>query len=335
MSKMCIIDFNDTASEHTESKENNTMANLPKIALGAWAWGNDGTFGDTFTAEKLRPVFDSAMANGLNLWDTAYAYGMGTSEKILAGFIKGLDRDKILISDKFTPQCADTASPTAMKDMIEMQLGLMELDRFDIYWIHNVVDAPKWTEELAKYYEGKDNVPLFGVSNHNLAEIKQAADILNAHGLKLSAVQNHYSLINRSSEDSGILGYCKENDITFFSYMVLEQGALSGKYDTAHPMPEGSARAKAYNPVLDKLEVLNAELKNLADKYNVGTAQIPVAWAISKGTLPIIGVTESRHVEDAAKAANISLSAEDTAELERIADTLGINAVRFWEKEMK
>ena len=310
------------------------MRNLPKIALGAWAWGNDGTFGGDITAESLRPIFDTAMANGLNLWDTAYAYGMGTSEKVLAGFLKGLERNAYLVSDKFTPQCAN-GKPTAMADMIEMQLQLMDLDRFDIYWIHNVWDAPHWTEELAKYFEGKDNVPLLGVSNHNLAEIKQANEILKSHGLKLSAVQNHYSLINRSSEDSGILDYCRENDITFFAYMVLEQGALSGKYDTSHPMPEGSARAETYNPVLDKLEVLNAELKKLADKYNVGPAQIPVAWAIAKGTLPIIGVTKTGHVEDAVKAANVALTAEETAELERVADSLELNVIRFWEKEMK
>ena len=311
------------------------MTKLPKIALGAWAWGNDGTFGSNFTSESLKPIFDTAMKNGLNLWDTAYAYGMGTSEKVLSGFLKGLPRDSYLISDKFTPQCADPESDTAMKDMIEMQLKLMDLDKFDIYWIHNVWDAPKWTEELAKYFEGKTEVPLIGVSNHNLAEIKQADAILKSHGLKLSAVQNHYSLINRSSEDSGILEYCKKNDITFFSYMVLEQGALSGKYDTKHPMPEGSARAEAYNPVLDKLEILNAELKKLADRYNVGVAQIPVAWAISKGTLPIIGVTKENQVLDAVKAANISLTEEETKELEKVADSLKLNVIRFWEKEMK
>ena len=316
-------------------KEDNTMTNLPKIALGAWAWGNDGTFGGSLTADTLRPIFDKAMENGLNLWDTAYAYGMGTSEKVLAGFVKDLPRDSFMISDKFTPQCADASSPTAMKDMIEMQLKLMALDRFDIYWIHNVWYAPKWTEELARYFEGKDNVPMIGVSNHNLAEIKQAAEILNAHGLKLSAVQNHYSLINRSSEESGILDYCKENDITFFSYMVLEQGALSGKYDTAHHMPAGSARADSYNPILDKLEVMNKALGRIADKYGVGIAQVPVAWAIAKGTLPIIGVTKVSHVEDAVKAANITLTADAVAELESVADGLGLNVIRFWEKEMK
>ena len=311
------------------------MANLPKIALGAWAWGNDGTFGNNLTAESLKPIFDTAMENGLNLWDTAYAYGMGTSEKVLAGFLKGLPRESYLISDKFTPQCADVSSASAMKDMIEMQLDLMDLDRFDVYWIHNVSGAPKWTEELAKYFEGKDNVPLLGVSNHNLSEIKQANEILKAHGLKLSAVQNHYSLINRSSEDSGILDYCKENDIHFFAYMVLEQGALSGKYDTKHPMPEGSARAETYNPVLDKLEILNEELKKLADKYGVGMAQIPVAWAIAKGTLPIIGVTKENQVLDAVKAADISLTDEEVSSLEKTADSLELNVIRFWEKEMK
>ncbi len=239
------------------------MHNLPKIALGAWAWGNDGTFGGNLTADALRPIFEAGMANGLNLWDTAYAYGMGTSEKVLAGFLKGLPRESYLVSDKFTPQCASD-SPTAMADMIGMQLKLMELDRFDIYWIHNVWGAPHWTEEAAKYFEGRQDAPMIGVSNHNLAEIKQADEILKAHGLRLSAVQNHYSLINRSSEDSGILDYCKENGIVFFSYMVLEQGALSGKYDTQHPMPEGSDRAANYNPVLGKLETLNAAMKKLA-----------------------------------------------------------------------
>ncbi len=86
---------------------------------------------------------------------------------------------------------------------------------------------------------------------------------------------------------------------------------------------------------MDKLEILNAELKRLADKYHVGTAQIPVAWAIAKGTLPIIGVTKTSHVDDAVKAVNISLTEEETTGLEKLADSLGINVIRFWEKVME
>nr|WP_294487939.1 aldo/keto reductase [uncultured Ruminococcus sp.] len=77
----------------------NFKADCYKLALGAWAWGNDGTFGGSLNADSLRPIFDKAMENGLNLWDTAYAYGMGTSEKVLAGFLKGLPRESYIISD--------------------------------------------------------------------------------------------------------------------------------------------------------------------------------------------------------------------------------------------
>ena len=83
------------------------------------------------------------------------------------------------------------------------------------------------------------------------------------------------------------------------------------------------------------LEILNAAMKKLADKYHVAIAQIPVAWAIAKGTLPIIGVTKENQVLDAAKAASITLTAEETAELESVADSLELNVIRFWEKEMK
>lgn len=309
---------------------------LPKIALGAWAWGNDGTFGNGLAEDELKAVFDAAMANGLNLWDTAYAYGMGTSEKVLAGFLRNLPSDSYIVSDKFTPQCVeDKESPSAMDDMIRMQESFFSGRHFDIYWIHNTTDAPKWTEALASYYEGKADVPMLGVSNHDLEEIKEAKAILEHLGLKLSAVQNHFSLLNRSSETSGILDFCRENDITFFSYMVLEQGALTGKYDTAHPMPEGSARAEVYNPLLPSIEKLNAVIGKIAEAHGVDTAQIPVSWAIAKGTLPIIGVTKTKHVEDAVKAMNITLSEDEVREIEDTASSLNLNTIRFWEKEMR
>ena len=85
-------------------------------------------------------------------------------------------------------------------------------------------------------------IKTIGVSNHNLVEIKRANEILAAEGLKISAVQNHYSLLHRSSERAGILDYCKENGITFYSYMVLEQGALTGRYHETNPFPEGTGR---------------------------------------------------------------------------------------------
>ena len=307
---------------------------LPKIALGAWAWGNDGTFGGKLTDADLRPVFDAAMKAGLNLWDTAYAYGMGTSEKILGEFLRTVPRDSYLISDKFTPQCADPNAENAVVALYETSAKLLGTDYTDIYWIHNPVGAPEWTRKLIPLAKtGK--IGRIGLSNHNLAEIKEAAAILGAEGLKIAAIQNHYSLLNRSSETSGILDYCRENDITFFSYMVLEQGALSGKYDTRHPFPADSDRGAVYNPMLPQLEKLNTGLKEIADRHGVAIAQLPVAWAIAKGTLPIIGVTKVYQVEDAAKAAALELSADEIETMERLASETPLNVIRYWEKEMK
>lgn len=309
--------------------------NMPKIALGAWAWGNDGTFGDEHSKGELREVFDAAMAEGLNLWDTAYVYGMGRAEEILADFLRDLPEDSYILSDKFTPRCADMASASPLVDMLEQQLVRMKQDRFDIYWIHNASDAPRWTTELAEYLDGRENLPLIGVSNHNLEEIREAEKILEGHGLRLSAVQNHYSLLNRFSEEAGILEYCREKGLQFFSYMVLEQGALSGRYDAQHLMPEDSARGKVYNPMMTELEKLTGLIREIAGAHQVNPAQIPVAWAIGKGTVPIIGVTKPSHVKDAASAANLHLSETEMNELEKTAGTLQLDVNRFWERQMK
>ena len=308
--------------------------NLPEIALGAWAWGNDGTFGNEHNTEELRPIYDKAMELGLNLWDTAFAYGMGKSEEVLGEFLKSSKREDYIISTKFTPQCADNAAENAVTAMYENSARTLGIEDIDIFWIHNPVGAPGWTEKLTETAKEK-NIGMIGVSNHNLAEIKQAKEILEGSGLKLGAVQNHYSLLNRSSEDSGILDFCLENDIVFFSYMVLEQGALSGKYDTKHPFPEGSDRAQAYGDSLAEIEELNGALSVIAENHDAKIAQLPIAWAVAKGTLPIVGATKVHHVEDAADALKIKLDDDEIKTMEELADKANVNTIRYWEKEME
>lgn len=308
--------------------------NLPKIALGAWAWGNDGTFGNEHKIEDLKPIYDKSMELGLNLWDTAYVYGMGKSEEVLGEFLKTSNREDFVISTKFTPQLAEMFEANEVTSMYENSAKILGVEDIDIFWIHNPVGAPEWTKKLVETAKEHD-IKMIGVSNHNLAEIKEANEILKEAGLKLGAVQNHYSLLNRSSEDSGILEYCKENDIIFFSYMVLEQGALSGKYDTAHPFPEGSDRANAYGGSLAEIEELNKAIADIAENHNAKVAQLPIAWAIAKGTLPIVGATKVHHVEDAADAVNIELSDDEIKTMEELADKANVNTIRIWEKEMK
>lgn len=309
----------------------------PKLALGAWSWGTgnaggDAVFGNHFSEEDLKPVFDKALECELNLWDTAPVYGDGSSEKILGSFIRDIDRRDIIISTKFTPHIAGN-SPNAAREMLEGSLKRLNTDHIDVYWIHNPNDVERWTPMLIPL--AKDGlIKSIGVSNHNLAEIKRVQEILGAEGLRLSAVQNHYSLLHRSSERAGILRHCKENGITFYSYMVLEQGALTGKFDLDHPFPEGSSRAKTYNGMLTEIETLIAEMRHIGERHSASPAQIAIAWARSKGTLPIIGVTKVSQAEEAAKTAEIVLADEEISAVEELAERTGVSTLRGWEREM-
>ena len=313
------------------------MKKQPSIALGTWSWGTgfaggDQVFGNNLGVDELRPVFDAAMAGGFNLWDSAVVYGMGASESVLASFTKTRNREDVLISTKFTPQIAgDSANPVA--DMLDSSLARFDSDYIDIYWIHNPADVEKWTPFLADLVKS-GKVKRVGVSNHNLAQIKRAEEILSAKGVHISAVQNHYSLLYRSSEKAGILDYCKENGMDFWAYMVLEQGALSGKYDTAYPLPTGSQRGETYNPLLPQIERLVEVMRSVGDRYGITPAQVALAWAIAKGTTPIIGVTKVPQVDDALKAVNVKLTENEIEILEAVADNAGVDTRGSWEMPM-
>ena len=313
------------------------MKNQSSIVLGTWSWGTgavggDQVFGNHVGVEELKPVFDEAMKNGLNLWDSAVVYGMGASENVLAAFTKTCCREEVKISTKFTPQIAsDTENPVA--DMLAGSLARFDTDYIDIYWVHNPADVERWTPYMAALVKS-GKVKHIGVSNHNLAQIKRAEEILSAEGIHISAVQNHYSLLYRSSERAGILDYCRENGIDFWSYMVLEQGALSGKYDTQHPLPKGSQRGDTYNPMLPQIEKLVAAMRTVGDRYGISPTQVALAWAIAKGTTPIIGVTKVTQVQEAAQAASIVLTEEEIRTLEASAESSGVDTRGSWEMPM-
>ena len=309
-----------------------------KIALGTWAWGagafgGDMVFGSTTDEVNLKPVFDAAMKAGLNLWDTATVYGMGESERILGTLIKSVNRDDVLISTKFTPQLAEMYENSVEK-MADASIERMGCDFIDIYWIHNPMDVEQWTPGLIPLLKS-GKVKRVGVSNHNIKEIQRANEILGEAGFKVSAVQNHFSLLYRSSEKGGVLDYCKQQGIEFWAYMVLEQGALSGKYNKENPLPAESDRGKKYNAVLPQLEALTNEMTAIGKKYGVSCSQVGIAWAIAKGTLPLIGATKERHVIEAAEVAKIQLTAEEVTRLEQFADATGIDTRGDWEHTME
>ena len=188
----------------------------PTVALGTWAWGDSGEtgsgyFGSHMTQAGLEEVADKAHAAGFTLWDTAIVYGMGRSETVLGEVLKRYPRGDYQLSTKFNPRIAGTGDdPVA--DMLEQSLANLGTGYIDLYWIHNPADVALWTPHLIPLLKS-GKVKHVGVSNHNLGEIKLANQILGEAGFKVEAVQNHYSLLHRSSEDAGILGYCRDHGI--------------------------------------------------------------------------------------------------------------------------
>ncbi|WP_391486866.1 aldo/keto reductase [Lactobacillus mulieris] len=305
-----------------------------KIVLGAWAWGdNNSYFGNNYDQSHFQEVYDQAVKSGLTFWDTAFAYGAGNSERILGNLMEHTPREELTISTKFTPQMADN-SENPVEQMFEGSLKRLKTDYIDYYWIHNDADVEKWTPMVINLVKS-GKVKHIGVSNHTLSEIKRVQKILVEAGLKLDAVQNHLSLLDRTSEQAGILDYCRQNNIEFFAYMVLEQGALTGRYNQDNPFPAGSVRAQVYNNKLPQLIELLNNLQAIGDKHGISIAQTAMAWAMAKGALPIIGVTKVNQVKDAKAVTQVQLTSSEINQLEEVADKANVNTIGSWEQDMR
>jgi aryl-alcohol dehydrogenase-like predicted oxidoreductase len=278
----------------------------------------------------LRAVVERAQSNGFTLWDTAAVYGTGRSESALAKALADYHRGEYQLSTKFTPQIAGSGdNPVA--DMLERSLERLRTDYVDLLWIHNPADVARWTPLLIPLLRS-GAVRHVGVSNHTLEEIALADRILGGAGFRVEAVQNHHSLLYRSSRRTGVLDHCRGHGVRFFSYMVLEQGALTGRYGPENPLPAGSGRAAAYNGVLPRLRELTDRMGAIGRDRGASAADVATAWALAEGTTPVVGVTKAGHVDGVVRALGIALTGEEAAELEALADAADVDTRGWWER---
>jgi Predicted oxidoreductases (related to aryl-alcohol dehydrogenases) len=305
---------------------------IPAVAVGTWSWGtgiNGGNkvFGNSYGYEDLFPVFKCGVEEGLTLWDTAAVYGMGASETILGRCIEKYK--DIVVSTKFTP-LGIQGRKAMVKSFNKSSERLKHC--IDIYWIHNASNVQKWTEQAAELYK-TGMVKHIGVSNHNLKQVQEASRILESHGIHLGAVQNHYSLLYRQSEEEGILNWCKENNTRFFAYMILEQGALTGKYSESNPFKAGTRRAKAFPAeTLGKLKPLINCMQAIADKHCADVSRIIIAWAMGKGIIPLVGATKVSQIESISKADKITLEQGEIELIEQAVLKTGVSVKASWER---
>ncbi|MGI1818680.1 aldo/keto reductase [Lactobacillus johnsonii] len=76
-------------------------------------------------------------------------------------------------------------------------------------------------------------------------------------------------------------------------------------------------------------------LKEIGETHDLTIAQTAMSWAVTKGVLPIIGVTSAKHVDDAAKVVATTLTASEMKKLETVADKTGVNTIGSWEQDMR
>ena len=299
--------------------------------IGTWSWGkgvngSKTVFGQTFSEDQLRDVFEKAYSAGFNAWDTAEVYGNGTSESYIGSFIK--DKKDIFISTKHLPSGRYHEGET--RKALTASLERLGISKADLYFLHSPKNIEKNMKEMAECY--KDGlIGSIGLSNGSPEQIGLACRVLEENGAHLDAIQNHYSLFAMEREAS-TLSFCKEHGIIFFGYMLLEQGALSGHYDSSHPFEAFSMRGMMFGrSKFKKADALINYIRELGTKYDIDSSQIAIAWGVSKGIIPIVGINKARHIEPLAKGLSLTLKDEETAKLEELALASGIKQKGMWE----
>ncbi len=302
------------------------------IMIGTWAWGagyngSKMIFGKKYDEAELTEAFNTSLKLGFLNWDTAAVYGMGSCEKLLGRLIRG--KDDIFISTKYFPNKKFKSG--ALESSFNESMKRLGRRSADLFWIHKPNNLPQNLKEAIPLIKD-GRIKSVGISNVSLDNIKQAEKLLAKEGLKLGAVQNHFSLLRNDQQP--IIDYCNSRGIRYYAYMVLEQGALAGRYDAEHHFPTFSMRNLAFpKSKFRKIESLLGMMKDIADKYGIDRSQIPILWAIAKGATPIVGITKPAYAEKLSAALKISLSDEEINRLTEEARKTGIRQQGSWEPQ--
>lgn len=302
------------------------------VMIGTWAWGSgyNGSkmiFGKGYDEQILKDAFEKAVSLGFTKWDTAAVYGMGSCERRLGNFIKGAN--DIFISTKYFPNKKFKSED--LENSFNESMERLGLKSADLFWIHKPNNLLLNLNEAVPLMKDS-RIRSIGISNVSMKDIKDAEEFLGQHGLKLGAVQNHFSLLR--SDQQPIIDYCKQRGITYYAYMVLEQGALAGRYNAKDHFPTLSMRNFTFpKSKFRKIEGLLNMMKEIADKYGIDRSQIPILWAIAKGAVPIVGITKPSYVEKLADALKIGLTDEEVISLTEEAGKTGIRQQGSWEPQ--
>jgi aryl-alcohol dehydrogenase-like predicted oxidoreductase len=300
-----------------------TALKISRVALGTWAIGG-WMWGGADDDESIATI-GAALDYGINVIDTAPAYGFGHSEEVVGRALAEADmRDRVLIATKVGLDWRDGkpfrhASRQRIMREIDDSLRRLRTDRIDIYQVH-------WPDPLVPVEETADamhtlfrqgKIRAIGVSNFSVAQMDAFRRVAPLH-----VVQPPYNLFERGIENE-ILPYCRKNSIATFGYGALCRGLLSGRMRTDTVFAGDDLRRtdpKFQPPRLAQYVGAVRQLDQLAKaRFGKRVIHLAVRWMLDQGiTTALWGARHPDQLEPVERVSGWKLDDAVKTEIDRI-----------------
>ena len=302
---------------------------VSRLALGTMTFTSGGGNAaiaktDLATADRL---LGKAIDAGVNFIDTADVYSEGQSEEMVGALVRG-KRDGLIIATKAGWRAGSGLndwglSAAHLNRSIDRSLKRMAIDHVDVYIAHRNDDVTPLEETLAALdtivRSGKARY--LGFSNWPAWKVAAAVDMQRRNGwTTFTHGQMMYSLLGRGVEDE-VLPMMAHYGLGLTAWSPLAGGFLSGKY-TRENLKDGDNRLAGFDMIpfdKDMGSALVEQMRTMAQAHDATVAQVAVAWLLSKQAVSsvLIGASKEAQLEDNLAAAELVLSEDDIAALDK------------------
>jgi aryl-alcohol dehydrogenase (NADP+) len=283
-----------------------------------------GTHAWTLNEETSRQFMKKSLDAGINFFDTANVYSLGTSEEFVGRALRDYAlRDEVVVATKVhgtmrKGRNAAGLSRKAIMTEVDHSLRRLGMDYIDLYQIHRFDPTTPIEETMEALHDvvkaGKARY--IGASSMWAWQFSKAQYIAEQHGwTKFISMQNHYNLLNRE-EEREMMPLCVDQGVGVIPWSPLARGRLTRDWDNATSRSETDEFGKGLYKLED--QVIVERVAEVARELGAPRAQVALAWVLSKPfvTSPIVGATKDAHIDDAIAACELQLSAEHIARLE-------------------
>lgn len=308
-----------------------TGLEVSRICLGCMSYGEPGrgTHPWSLDEEASRPFFRQALDLGVNFFDTANVYSIGTSEEYLGRALAdlGVRREDVVIATKVHGRMRRGAngaglSRKAIMHEIDASLRRLGTDHVDLYQIHRWDPNTPIEETMEALHDivraGKARY--IGASSMWTWQFATAQHVAERNGwTRFVSMQDHYNLLNRE-EEREMLPYCRATGVGVIPWSPLARGRLARRWDSAtsrSATDEFGSTLYARPGLLEADQAIVATVADIAEDRGVPMAQVALAWVLAQPgiTAPIVGATKEHHLVDAVAALEIDLSDDESSRL--------------------